>query len=351
MAPDGESLPSNEVPVVIAGTIGGCMAAPAAPTGLTAAVSGALVTLTWSSGGGCPAASYLLHAGTSSGAANIVTASVAGTTLSAVAPVGVYYGRVFAVNAYGASSASNEVVVAVGAVAGEWSVRRSGSEIQIFHGSGTSFPQFAVLHTESGYFRMNYGPGAGWGTSIVLLPSFWSGGQYFQGAPLSAGWSIVGADLQIDFAATLSGLQISGSVRLSPPASQTLSATVNVGVSGTVPLDIRPGEAFKPLMLSSMRISPTLWDTASAFVEGAMYSLPVEGWIVQPAVTGRSFGLLGGTSAWKTNAPTVEILLDQPRPITGWVTRSQDTNDDNVGFWAATPTVLSSWQYTATVRR
>jgi hypothetical protein len=45
--------------------------------------------------------------------ANLGTA----TTLSAVAPVGTYYVRVFAQNAFGTSGASNEIIVVVGGAA------------------------------------------------------------------------------------------------------------------------------------------------------------------------------------------------------------------------------------------
>ncbi len=44
--------------------------------------------------------------------------------------------------------------------------------------------------------------------------------------------------------------------------------------------------------------------------------------------------------------PTVEIMLDQSRQITGWATSSNDPNDDNIGLWAATDTVLPTWSYT-----
>jgi hypothetical protein len=148
-----------------------------------------------------------------------------------------------------------------------WSASLTGSVIEVGDGSGTEFPQYAALHTESGYFRMNYGPGSGWGTSVVVLPSFWSGGTYHQGGQTSATWTTERADLVISFSASLSGLSVQGQIRLAPPAGDSLSATVSATVEGTVVLDQRPGEAFKPVMLSSMHVSPGVWDTESAFVD------------------------------------------------------------------------------------
>jgi hypothetical protein len=192
---------------------------------------------------------------------------------------------------------------------------------------------------------MNYGPSSGWGTSLVLLPPFWSGGAYHQGGATTATWTTVNGDLDISFSASVSGLTFSGHVRVSPPSQDALSAVVTVTAAGSVTLDVRPNEAFKPVMLSSMHISATSWDAPSAFVGGATVQIPEEGWIVQPPIAGPLFGLAGGTSAWKTNAPGIEITMDRSLPVTGWVTTSSNPNDDNVGLWVASDQVLSSWQY------
>ncbi len=48
----------------------------------------------------------------------------------------------------------------------------------------------------------------------------------------------------------------------------------------------------------------------------------------------------------EANAPSIEVTLDEPMQITGWVTPSNDPNDDNVGFWAASNQIIQSWQYT-----
>ena len=232
-----------------------------------------------------------------------------------------------------------------------WRVSQIGNELRIAYGSGVDFPQYAVLHLSDGYLRLNYGPVSGWGTSVILLPVFWSGGHLYQGAPVTVTYEVVSTTLVLHIQGTIGGLDVSIEVHLSPPVrNEMISAYVIARVEGDVMLDNnRPWEAFKPVMLSSMHISSTQWDTQAAYACLREASIPASDWILEPPAFVRLFGLEGGTSSWKTNAPTVEILLDQPRYATGWVTPSTDPNDDNVGFWAATDIVLHSWSYVVTV--
>jgi hypothetical protein len=109
------SAPSTEVVFVV----GGCGSSPGAPTNLRATVTGSTVALAWDApGGACPATTYLLKAGSSSGLSDVADSPVTGTSLTAVGVGnGTYYIRVIAVNAVGQSAASNEIVVSVGSVA------------------------------------------------------------------------------------------------------------------------------------------------------------------------------------------------------------------------------------------
>ena len=127
-------------------------------------------------------------------------------------------------------------------------------------------------------------------------------------------------------------------------------AKVNASTSGSVLIDSRPGEAFKPVFLSSMRVSDTQWDARAAVVDGMNAAIPTQGWLIPPAppVMATTFGFTGGTSTWKTNAPTIKIEMTGPIQVAGWVTASSDPNDDNLGLWAATKQALSAWEYTAT---
>jgi hypothetical protein len=236
----------------------------------------------------------------------------------------------------------------------DWRVDRLNGEIRIFHKSGTKFPQYGALHLSDSYFRLNYGPGSGWGTSVILMPAFWSGGKHYQGAGVSVSCRIVDTLLELTVKGTIKTLAVTEKIKLAHPASTSITASVSVAVSGTVLLDTRPGEAFKLVTLSSMHISGTQWDTRQACVGIKCFSIPGSGWIVPATqvLTSTNFNLVGGTSTWKTNAPTIVISsLNASRRITGWVTDLNDPNEDNVSFWAATNKVLSSWSYKITAQR
>lgn len=106
----GVSGLSNEVAVVVPPP-----AAPPAPSGLTAAVSGRTVTLSWTPPAG-PLTGYVLEAGTAPGLSNLVPGLALGTASGIVAPdvpSGIYHVRVRAVNGALVSSPSNEIVVTV----------------------------------------------------------------------------------------------------------------------------------------------------------------------------------------------------------------------------------------------
>jgi hypothetical protein len=103
------SGPSNEVVVQV-----GCQGPPGTPTGLSASVSGSLVTLNWSAGSGSAADNYIIEVGYSSGATTFVLNTPnAATSLQGSAPPGTYYVRVRAHNGCGTSNTSNQVVVTV----------------------------------------------------------------------------------------------------------------------------------------------------------------------------------------------------------------------------------------------
>lgn len=251
--------------------------------------------------------------------------------------------------AYSALAASPS---SVNALARTWAVSRVGPRVQIAYGSGTNFPQYAVLDLRSGYFRMVYSTTSGWGSSVILLPALWSKTScptdYCQGTRVTSTWRRSGTDLTLSVHGTIATLKVAVKVTLTPPVGNQFAAHVSTSVAGTVRLDHRPGEAFKPVMLSSMRVSPTQWDTRSAFTGTRIYRLPTSGRIIHPPAFSRDFGLRGGTSSWKKNAPTIEVIVDRRLPVTGWVTQLSppDPNDDNVGFWCVASRVLSSWSFT-----
>jgi hypothetical protein len=108
---EGEGPASNEVIVVVTGS---CTTPPVAPVGLTSTVSGVIVSLTWTSSGGCPPSNFVLHVGTAPGMSNLAIVNMGLTTsLSASAAPGLYYARLLAQNRFGTSASSNEVIVQV----------------------------------------------------------------------------------------------------------------------------------------------------------------------------------------------------------------------------------------------
>jgi predicted phage tail protein len=111
---DGSSAASNEV-IVVVPSGGSCTSPPNAPTNLTSTVFGTFVTLNWTApGGACAATGYAVQVGSAPGLSDIAVINLgATTTLSATAPPGTYYVRVVALNGFGGSVASNEIVVTV----------------------------------------------------------------------------------------------------------------------------------------------------------------------------------------------------------------------------------------------
>jgi hypothetical protein len=109
----GSSTASNEVVLVVGATGVGL---PDSPTGLTAFMAGDRITITWTPAlGGGPASSFVVEAGSTSGASNIASLEVprASFTFSGVPP-GFYFLRVRARNAAGVSAPSAEVMLVVG---------------------------------------------------------------------------------------------------------------------------------------------------------------------------------------------------------------------------------------------
>ena len=221
----------------------------------------------------------------------------------------------------------------------------------ISYGAASHYPQVAVLHRRDSYFRLTAGLGGGWGTSVILLPVVWTTAGLQQGAPVRATWATAAGTLRLQVRGTIAGLRVQLSLTLHPPTASQLVVDVAATATGTLPLAPRPDEAFKLVTLSSMRCNDEQWDCQAAVIDTLTVALPAAGAIVRPARRSRGFGLRGGSSSWKRTAPSIEIALSQRRPVTGWVSPSDDPNDDNVALWAAAASVLSGWHYTIRARR
>ncbi len=236
----------------------------------------------------------------------------------------------------------------------KWGYVSENNMINIFYDSGGDCPQYASLDLNSSYLRLNYGRKSAWGTSLILLPPLWTGRRYYQGSEIVVSLHEDGGNLVISFTGAVSKLKAWGELTIYPPEYKSIRADVKIHVEGEVMLDRRPGEAFKPVMFSSMHVSDDAFDTRYCFLgqsDDALQevSLPREGWILDPPAKGNKLGLEGGTCSWKKNAPTIVVELDREMEITGWVTYSGDPSCDNVGFWAASEEVLREWSYSISV--
>jgi hypothetical protein len=233
-----------------------------------------------------------------------------------------------------------------------WAWEQRGDVLEIAYGNAVAgWPQMAALHVNTSALRMVYGPDSGWGPTVYLAPSLWTneaptGEQYHLGASVTHTVSVQNGNLVLDLTGVIGGLGFATTVRFSAPGNDSFEAHVSTATSGSVTLADRPSEAFKPVHVASMHISDTQWDTSVAHAGATDYAMPAEGWIVRPpGAAGSAFTLVGGSSVWKPNAPTIAITLDRTMTLQGWIAVSVDPNDDNVGFWAATDAVLASWAY------
>jgi hypothetical protein len=281
-------------------------------------------------------------------------------------------------------------------------VRKGNDEVQVFYRGA----QYAALHPFSSYFRMVYGPSSGWGTSVVLLPIYWSAdspdAEYkdaalHQGGQVSVQEKVSGPDLVLQVQGSVGELSCRGSVRIHPPgkdcsdpAGECIRADVSMSVQAPrrmqSALHDEPGEAFKPVFLSSMYVGKTQWDSriVSNGVQKQDFSSvpagprgqvrrkpsadeggtgkPTPGLIFSPDSSARKLILYGGDSAWKPNAPTVEIDFLEPSAQAlkargmklasmGWRTDSADPNDDNIGCWLGTNAIIERYRYSVEVRR
>ncbi len=142
---------------------------------------------------------------------------------------------------------------------GKWGVTQQDDDLQIAFGRASDYPQYASLDLKSGYLRMIYGPEAGWGTSVLLLPSFWSGGTLHQSGQVSANWETIHSTLVVTLHGSVSGLLTHVQVTFYPPLDDTLLAYVSAKMAALYPApssssaDIRIDTSSpKPILLAMM---------------------------------------------------------------------------------------------------
>ena len=115
--PAFRSLTASDFEVIELGWRGGSAAvpgcnSPTSPAPFTYSQSGAFVRLAWAPAAG--ARDYVIEVGSAPGLSNVLVTGVgAGTTISTVAPPGVYYARMRGRGSCGLGPASNEIVVTI----------------------------------------------------------------------------------------------------------------------------------------------------------------------------------------------------------------------------------------------
>ncbi len=199
----------------------------------------------------------------------------------------------------------------------------------------------------NGYYRL-VPAGAEWGTSFVA-PGYWAGGEQH-----------ITAITDLTTAVDASG-QLTVHGRLDSPHARADDWTLTFGApdrAGAVhakvaftliakrefALDadrVDLGEAVKIAQFSSMNIGAD-WDADTATAGGRVGSLNRPGarvfdWPI-PLARGQETVVANDGSARPRQTPTTFFRVEKsadPLLVQGWVTRSSDPNDDNVGVWLA----------------
>jgi len=235
---------------------------------------------------------------------------------------------------------------------------QSGSFLALHHAiaSGKSWPATFSIYS-SGYMRLVpvTEPATHFGTSVILGPAYWSGYMYFHNPKIDT--VHVEGDLQdadvitITALGHLGSLDVEYTIHLSKPSDELVSCKVtqvakwceNVTINAN---RLESHQGFKLFQFSSMFVDGNYHDANSArynsaygFVatelsnnNGLVFSNPNplgEPWL-EVAHT--------DTDGWQGATPSVLVALDNTAFVSeytpqGWVTQTQDENDDNVGVW------------------
>ncbi|MCC6143241.1 MAG: hypothetical protein IT368_05495 [Candidatus Hydrogenedentes bacterium] len=248
------------------------------------------------------------------------------------------------------------LLIAVGlfgcpATPGTWAWHLNGDILEIAYGNpDAGWPQLAAIHLSTSALRMIPNAESGWGPTIYLAPSLWTddgaSDQYHLGAPVTVEVSDESSTLVLKTAGNIAGLGFSNTVRFFRPMDSGFLAHITTTTTGIVDLADRPLEAFQPVHAATMRILDNQWDSQAVNIGEQEYPLPLDGQVLAlPGITAKEFLLVGGDSAWKTNAPNIQVFLDRPLLLNGWANASTDPNDDNIGFWGAAEEILDQWEF------
>ncbi|MFZ2955886.1 MAG: glycosyl hydrolase family 17 protein [Candidatus Ozemobacteraceae bacterium] len=244
-------------------------------------------------------------------------------------------------------------------IAGGWAWDDSAIDrISFTYGSGADFPVRGVLYKTDSHFRLTPTRDMGaWGSSFIIAPSYRKpDGSSTQFMPLTnVSCAIDGNDLIVGFSGACEGLTATGILRIFPPGENRLEASVSLEVAGDPAMGLNggvEGSGFQVARIESMHVDDSQWDCSSAIVGGGdggrEFPIATLGtWLFPPSLglTATRFGLRGGFSQWKPNAPTSLIELQSPLKILGYAKVTSDVNDDHVGIEACSGEVMHSYSF------
>ena len=252
----------------------------------------------------------------------------------------------------------------------QWSLNVRNGVLELGYRQGDGFPQIAALHLDSGALRLTYLPDGGWGTALYPF-AWWENGRFVRGArvllpegqPLFRAVADAADPRCLRLRVALEGAD--WEVLLRPPEEGLTTAACRVRLLRLPRVAPRPvpGEAFQVVHLASMYVDENRWDAreavcrspgkATAGAAKARAVLPASGSVFDRPREADSLALVGGSSAWKKGAPTMEVGLEEPARalVQGWVTAAADPNLENVALWAGLDKPLTEWRLQVTARR
>ena len=209
-----------------------------------------------------------------------------------------------------------------------------------------SWPTVFVLYS-SGYLRLKYpqSPDNTFGSSFVLGPGYWSGGSYYHNPQIT----------EVKFDSKYSKMTVKAEnedfemeyrIKMSIKKGKIyVSVKEYVKAKNTVVLDqarMQSGEAFKVIQVSSMYVDVNNNDMEyveyrdNSKIVNTVYVANKDGFILSnPAKLKKPvFDFVNKPNASPWQVPTVSIVAKIKGSVAqGYVRKTSDSNDDNVGFW------------------
>lgn len=235
---------------------------------------------------------------------------------------------------------------------------QTGRYVAVHHATadGLNWPAVFSIYS-SGYLRLSpiVGGKTQFGTSVVLGPAYWSGGTYYHNPAINAvsitGDFRVAETLTVTAVGRLGNADVEYVILLHRPEGEATSCQVTQRATwrNDTKIDAKHSakhEGFKVVQFSSMFVDDTYHDAdsvryVSAAGPVAMPLVNQDGVLfAEPAPLHEPWLETTHSDAegWQGATPSVSATLHTstiPAQYTpqGWVTQTDNENDDNVGAW------------------